>query len=224
MLKNLFGLSKEEDSSNKGNRARLTADGDGIFEELASIVNSSGRVSFSYLVDVARSVDREGFERYLGGPVLAGSGIHLGTLEQPPKDETGKARGRARTLLFRRAELLAELKSKIDSEPLTQAVYPLRIGSNPPTPHVLTIGREPGNDIVVPDFAISRVHAEIRIAGKRFEIMDCGSSNGTMVNGAAVSAVPITLGFGDLISFARYEFSFLHPDAVHSMIAKLKRR
>lgn len=51
----------------------------------------------------------------------------------------------------------------------------------------LTIGRDAGNDIVIPDRRVSRWHAEIVRAGADFFVRDCQSKNGTFVNGERVT-------------------------------------
>jgi hypothetical protein len=58
----------------------------------------------------------------------------------------------------------------------------------------LRIGRERGNDIVIRDARVSRVHAELSFERGFFVIRDLGSSNGTFVNGREVKAAPLTEG------------------------------
>ncbi|MDH6131301.1 ABC-type multidrug transport system ATPase subunit/pSer/pThr/pTyr-binding forkhead associated (FHA) protein/ABC-type multidrug transport system permease subunit [Kitasatospora sp. MAA4] len=49
------------------------------------------------------------------------------------------------------------------------------------------IGRAPGNDLVLDDLSVSRLHAELRArADGRYEIADLGSHNGTYLNGQPV--------------------------------------
>jgi ABC-type multidrug transport system ATPase subunit/pSer/pThr/pTyr-binding forkhead associated (FHA) protein len=62
----------------------------------------------------------------------------------------------------------------------------------------VTIGRDPGNAIVVDDLMVSRHHAELRPTATGFEMVDLGSQNGTFINGVRVSAAPVR--FGDVIS------------------------
>jgi len=66
---------------------------------------------------------------------------------------------------------------------------------------VLTIGREPTCDIVIPDRQVSRVHARLERDPEGFTLEDLGSKNGTHVNGAPVSG-RIRLRDGDLIQVA----------------------
>ena len=51
---------------------------------------------------------------------------------------------------------------------------------------VMSIGRGPGNDVVLTDLRVSRRHAELRIADGGYEIVDVGSRGGTYVNGQRV--------------------------------------
>ena len=47
---------------------------------VARMVSSSGRIGLPVLQQVARSLSREDFIRFMQKPVLAGAAIHLGTL------------------------------------------------------------------------------------------------------------------------------------------------
>ncbi|MBL8096336.1 MAG: FHA domain-containing protein [Anaerolineales bacterium] len=66
---------------------------------------------------------------------------------------------------------------------------------------ILTIGREPTCDIVIPDRQVSRVHAKLERDPEGFTLEDLGSKNGTHVNGAPVAG-RIRLRDGDLIQVA----------------------
>lgn len=65
----------------------------------------------------------------------------------------------------------------------------------------VSIGREDSNDIVLPDRRVSRVHAVIEREGDRYYIRDCGSKNGTFVNGDLLQG-PVPLKDGDAIQIA----------------------
>ena len=59
---------------------------------------------------------------------------------------------------------------------------------------IIRIGRE-GCDLTLPSLQVSRMHAEIRRAGKGHEVVDLGSTNGTFVAGArVVQAQPLKVG------------------------------
>jgi pSer/pThr/pTyr-binding forkhead associated (FHA) protein len=55
-----------------------------------------------------------------------------------------------------------------------------------------SIGREPGNDIVIPDPRVSAIHARAIPKGNFIHLIDCGSSNGIFVNGRKISSADIT--------------------------------
>ena len=49
-----------------------------------------------------------------------------------------------------------------------------------------SIGREPDNALPVPEAAVSRYHARVERRGEHFWLVDNGSTNGTLVNGARI--------------------------------------
>jgi pSer/pThr/pTyr-binding forkhead associated (FHA) protein len=71
---------------------------------------------------------------------------------------------------------------------------------------LLTLGRGLNNDIVLEDTRVSRHHAQLRYRTRHFWITDLGSTNGTFVNGEAVS--DIALRSGDVISLGGLELLF----------------
>jgi hypothetical protein len=75
----------------------------------------------------------------------------------------------------------------------------------------LTFGRGEENDIVLPDPAVSRVHAELRQEGEDIVIADRGSSNGTWVNGTSITTH--RLRPGDEIQIAEHKFTLDLDDA-----------
>ena len=75
----------------------------------------------------------------------------------------------------------------------------------PPEGYVLRVGSDQGNEVRLVDGSVSSLHARIEAnGGGCFEVVDCGSSNGTFVNGERVLRHP--LAAGDLVRFASVEF------------------
>ncbi len=70
----------------------------------------------------------------------------------------------------------------------------------------IRIGRDPDNDIVLPDFWVSRKHAEIRKIGDEYYVVDLASSNGLHHNGRRVPKA--VLAPGDRVTIGRHEFLF----------------
>jgi hypothetical protein len=70
----------------------------------------------------------------------------------------------------------------------------------------VTFGRGEDNDIVIADPSVSRLHAELRQEADGYVIVDRGSSNGTWVNGAAITAHRLRSGDEIMIAGQRFRF------------------
>jgi len=73
---------------------------------------------------------------------------------------------------------------------------------------VCTVGRAPGNDVVIEDAAVSAYHAKIERRDQTFWLVDLGSTNGSFVNGQKIREQVVR--HGDLLQFgetvrARFE-------------------
>ena len=71
---------------------------------------------------------------------------------------------------------------------------------------ILTIGRDPSNDLVLPDAMVSRRHAVIEHRGSQFFLRDCSSANGSVVNGDRISERG--LRDGDLVAIGSMRLLF----------------
>jgi ABC-type multidrug transport system ATPase subunit/pSer/pThr/pTyr-binding forkhead associated (FHA) protein/ABC-type multidrug transport system permease subunit len=69
----------------------------------------------------------------------------------------------------------------------------------------MTIGRDASNAIVLTAPAVSRFHAEVEKVGQRYRVRDLRSSNGTYVNGHAVTG-EMWVHPGDAIQIGPYRF------------------
>ena len=76
-------------------------------------------------------------------------------------------------------------------------VFPLGDGA-------VTIGREEGNTITLPERNISRTHARLAPADKGWTVEDLHSYNGVRVNGEVIDGASI-LHEGDLIQIGDYQ-------------------
>ncbi len=86
------------------------------------------------------------------------------------------------------------------SGPLRGSVYPLAATE-------LTVGRDASNHLSIKDGLLSRRHCVVRQEAGQFSVSDLESSNGTYVNGAAISEK--SLNHGDHISIGNSRFVFL---------------
>lgn len=80
---------------------------------------------------------------------------------------------------------------------VTQGPRELR-GVTVPVNGPVVIGRSPGADIVIGDDFVSASHARVSPSGDGVVLEDLGSTNGTMLNGAAVR-MPQSVRPGDAI-------------------------
>ena len=74
------------------------------------------------------------------------------------------------------------------------------------TEPVITIGRAPENLIQLEEPSVSSRHAQITVAGGSYELKDLESTNGTRVNGQAITSVALQVG--DRIKFGKLEACF----------------
>jgi hypothetical protein len=79
---------------------------------------------------------------------------------------------------------------------------------------IITVGRNPGNDIIISDPGVSRNHARISLENGEYTIEDVGSANGTYVNGYKIhiqrlkSTDSIRLGNNAQLSFMEIDSAF----------------
>jgi pSer/pThr/pTyr-binding forkhead associated (FHA) protein len=109
------------------------------------------------------------------------------------------------------AEDLAQLTRDLAAG---QALLAVRRGPNAgttfliePDADVVTIGRNPDNDLFLDDVTVSRRHAEIRRRGDGFSIHDLGSLNGTYVNRERVEET--VLAAGDELQIGKFRLVFV---------------
>jgi hypothetical protein len=75
----------------------------------------------------------------------------------------------------------------------------------------ITVGRLASNDVVVPDYRVSRTHAFFRVYPDRITLADAGAANGTRVDGRLLDAAasPTLVIPGSRVRFAQLEFELL---------------
>lgn len=84
----------------------------------------------------------------------------------------------------------------------------------------LSIGRAPDNDICIENLAVSGRHAAIETVLKDSFLIDLGSTNGTFVNGAAITRH--TLKNGDYITIGKHSLTY-HSEAYSSGDAEVEK-
>lgn len=100
------------------------------------------------------------------------------------------------------AALKVESEATIPVQPLPLRAFLVVDGVRmfPLNQSIISIGRAPENDLVIPDVRVSRQHAQLRAVGGRFVLFDLDSTGGTSLNGQRVFQHLLTPG--DVISLA----------------------
>lgn len=87
----------------------------------------------------------------------------------------------------------------------------------------IAIGRGAGADVRIPHLSVSEAHATVRAEAGGYVLVDHGSTNGTRVNGSALTAArKKKLGDGDVIDVGAYSLRF--QTGVHSPRATTSER
>jgi len=76
----------------------------------------------------------------------------------------------------------------------------------------VTIGRAESNTLVLPDACASRHHARVDCGADRYVVTDCGSKNGTFVNGKRVQAHVLAEGDEIVIGDTEMRFQAAQPE------------
>lgn len=136
-------------------------------------------------------------------------------------NNTGKPEVSVETTSVFRADLLKEMESGAGQDPAVPGVEGLPEGSallvvkrgpNAGSRFLLdqpvtTSGRHPDSDIFLDDVTVSRRHAEFRMEGDTFEVVDVGSLNGTYVNREPKNSA--VLSNGDEVQIGKFRLVFL---------------
>ena len=94
---------------------------------------------------------------------------------------------------------------------LVHRVFPLVKAANAPGGPV-AVGRTSENDVSIPEYSISKRHCEFEVRDGLMAVSDCGSTNGTTLNGAKLErGAFVPLCGGEQIQMGRFTFVFETP-------------
>ena len=110
---------------------------------------------------------------------------------------------------------------------LAVVVYSLR-AANAQSGHLVTIGRDPKHDLVIPDASVSRFHAFMKTDGDGgYAVQDMSSTNGTTVNGVNAPArgagPPCAVKPGDTVCFGQVQLTFTDARALREFALQAVR-
>jgi hypothetical protein len=209
----MFGLGKKQKKDIDDQAAVDEPRARSPLGDISKMLNASGRIALPTLEKLVKVYQKTKFRIFMEQPVLVGSSIQSGSLNLRKRASREEMN---RTVVF---ELDAAEDMSSPSETLKHAIYPLVKGEYASGPvNTFTVGRVDGNDMIMPDYAISKQHAILTIKRGVYAFLDCGSTNGTMVNGKRLDKKPANLNNGDVVGFARYEFTFHFPESLYDML------
>lgn len=191
---------------------------------LSSMLGPSGRVTLASLNWYFQESGSDEFIEFVQNPVLMGSALTAEYLSAPKQVEeeflgNSDISKRKQTVIVNSDDLISKKSGPGTSLPY--AIYPLVKRSDAESPaNSFTIGRAKNSDMNMKDMAISKLHAIIRISTGGFYIADCGSTNGSKLNGRRITDKPEKLHDKDIISLGNYDFTFMTPASLYALLAK----
>ena len=106
---------------------------------------------------------------------------------------------------------------------LLHRVFPL-VKADDAGPGAVSLGRTVENDVAIPEHSISKRHCTFEVGRGSIAIRDCGSTNGTLLNGARLPAdEPVALCGGEAIVVGRFTFVFETPSGFLELVSGLAR-
>jgi hypothetical protein len=94
---------------------------------------------------------------------------------------------------------------------LVHRVFPIEKAPNAPSGPVV-VGRTSENDVSIPEYSISKRHCTFEIKDGMMSVSDCGSTNGTALNGAPLErGASVPLCGGEQITMGRFTFVYETP-------------
>ena len=177
-----------------------------------------GRVQVNYFCEEPANVPKEGDPRdslvvYVYGKKEEGP-VTVGIFEEP---KVAAAPDAAQVKAIERPRLtqLFTVRRVSPAGPKPELVLTLggkTLGKFPMVVDQFTIGRAPGNDILIDNLGVSRRHAVVKVVEGRYLLEDLGSANGTFVNGERIAGAR-ELQDGDQITIVKHTILFQVPRA-----------
>jgi hypothetical protein len=164
-----------------------------------------GPMSYPEWAELAKSLGQRKFvARFEGGFFLLSTDdtLELQTVLQTQSLAGPKAKG---GLARRSFDVLAVAKSAENDDD---------------TP--ITVGRTRTCDVAFKHPSVSKVHAHLVVHGKKLEVIDLGSRNGTLLNGNALEAdKPSTVAVRDRIQFGSVQTMVLDAHELYDLLSMM---
>ena len=179
---------------------------------IRDLISDTGRVRKKQFISFINSSTLKEFCAAISKPLLVSRVLHDGQLE--------KTKGTTGTLRFNVKKIREEFNNPDENKnasSIPSAIFILKKNPDAITPaHSISIGRVIPNDLIIPDYTVSRRHATVITHHREYYIYDHDSTNGTLVAESPVSkSKPLLLEIGDTITIGRLGFVFLSPERVY---------
>jgi hypothetical protein len=161
----------------------------------------------TYVSEYVQDLHRQGADRLgrdLMHSVLVLQGL-TGTLRESARSGT---------------TVITDLNETVTLSKLVGRVFPLvKSRSSPPGP--ILVGRGADCDVTIPDYSVSSRHCYFIFGGREVMLADCGSTNGTFVEGRQLAARQKSpLAGGEKLVVGRFAFVFLRPQGFLDYLAR----
>lgn len=167
-------------------------------------------MSSVYVADYAeqlRKVGKDDFLRLYPRPVLIVAGL-AGTLKEQERSKTGTQ--------------VSEVSDILRMGTIVGRVFHVEKAKGSPPGPVL-IGRVSDNDIAIPEYSISKRHCFLAVVANEIRMTDCGSTNGTLINGFPLEPKkPYRLYGGETITLGRFLMLFHQPEGFIEYLRTVK--
>ena len=151
-------------------------------------------------VSALRKMGRNAFVRYHRWPVLIGLGMY---------DHVARSSFHGRATLVAKIDEDDEVR---DSKTLVDRVWMICKEDKSGEKAGITLGKTSGNDLVIPEYTLSRSHCEFTLCRDGVMVTDLDSLNGTKIDGVRIeTGVPILIPDGAQLTLGRCCFELLSP-------------
>jgi hypothetical protein len=192
---------------------------------ILDFVGNTGRINNTKFISYINSTSKEKFIASMSHPVLISRKLYEGQLQ--------KVGDSVNTMIFsvkEIREMLSEKKQSLedtfhglnDDDNFNQSIYALRKNRDATTsPNVFTIGRVIPNDLIIPDFTISKSHAAIKLQEGKYYITDLGSTNGTLVADKLLKENQShVLNDFEFVTIGRLGFVFMRQERIYDLLRR----
>lgn len=166
-----------------------------------------------FIQHYADFLEREGlaaFRAQYGSPALIGLGM-VGELHDAGPLAAGAT-------MFARA---SEISGVMATASLAGRVWFVEKGADRGEP-MISVGRSAENDVVIPEYSLSRRHCAFKWDLGRISLIDRGSTNGTALGGKKLTPQkPVRLAGGETLTLGRYQFQFFTHAAFIERLAQI---